>query len=77
MKDTGARERIRDLERKVEQLSRWVVKDCPKCNHQTLQLRCNYTSGMVIGYIPYDYFCLVCGSELECTTETICKVRGK
>lgn len=78
MKDKEIRKRFDDLEEKVDwhykrsnESSRIFARQCPKCQHPTPQTE---VSGSLVTGHPYDYLCLVCGSKLQCVTETVCKV---
>ena len=81
MKDKEARDSIRGIKRSIEHLTRLVVRDCPKCKHETVQsmeLKTPHSSRYLLPYEPrepdWDYLCLVCGSKLKCVTLTKCEV---
>ena len=83
MKDKKARERIEEIECKLDLGAdglKILIRVCPKCKHETPQVKGDgvLKGGAFYGWLShqhkdYDYLCLVCGSKLECITETTCK----
>ena len=90
MKDNYAREQIKELEIELgsrimdleRKLSKFIVRHCPKCKHDTMQVvEWDSNSSTCTYYIsrppPLDsYRCLNCGSRIECETKEICEIKG-
>lgn len=76
MKDKDARVRLRILEEVVSSCLKAVVKDCPKCKHETPQVENKFRDipSFYYSYPNYDFLCLVCGSKLRYTTATTCRI---
>ena len=86
MKDSIARDEVRCLQRRVKMLEKaepdFIIRHCPKCKHETVQVKKYNSSSFYIGFTEvrppwsfnYDYtVCTNCGIKVECVTETTCK----
>ena len=86
MKDKVVREDIEVLSERLSTLEKkepdFVIRQCPKCKHETVQIKKYNTRDWYIGFYRicpswspnYDHtICTNCGIKVECVTETVCK----